>query len=86
MNPLSVSTVVLGWLGFRFDAYELAQSDTFGFLLYSVLVIGVVEETVKFLPFWLVVMRISHFDERVDGLIYACLSCWDSRATRTSTT
>ena len=61
----------LGWFGLRFDAYALARSNAFGLFWYSVLVIGVVEETVKFLPFWLVVMRISHFDERIDGLIYA---------------
>jgi len=61
----------LDWFGLRFDAYELARSDAFGLFWYSVLVIGVVEETVKFLPFWFIVMRISHFDERLDGLIYA---------------
>jgi RsiW-degrading membrane proteinase PrsW (M82 family) len=69
--PILLFTYVLGWIGLRFDAYELARSDVFGLFWYSVLVIGVVEETIKFLPFWLVVMRISHFNERIDGVIYA---------------
>lgn len=55
----------------RRDAFELARTDPSGLFWYSVLVIGGIEEGVKFLPFWLVVMRFSHFDEPVDGVIYA---------------
>jgi hypothetical protein len=57
----------------RFDAYELAQSNPAGLFLYAVLVIGVAEELVKFVPFWLIGMRLHHFDEPIDGIIYASL-------------
>lgn len=61
----------LDLVGLRFDAYELAQSNPMGLFLYAVLVIGVVEELVKFVPFWLIGMRLHHFDEPIDGIIYA---------------
>ena len=62
---------VLGQLGLRHDAYALAASNKAALLIYSVLVIGLVEEGVKFLPFWLVNTRLCHFDELMDGIIYA---------------
>jgi len=34
-------------------------------------VIGVIEELVKFIPFWLIGMRLHHFDEPIDGIVYA---------------
>lgn len=40
-------------------------------LAYCVLVIGVPEEAVKFLPFWLICLRFKAFDEEIDGIIYA---------------
>jgi RsiW-degrading membrane proteinase PrsW (M82 family) len=41
------------------------------FLVYSVAVTGFLEETFKFLPFFLVIVRFREFDEPTDGLIYA---------------
>jgi RsiW-degrading membrane proteinase PrsW (M82 family) len=38
---------------------------------YSVLGIGMIEESVKILPFMLVVLRFKEFDEPIDGIIYA---------------
>ena len=61
----------LDLVGLRHDAYQLAETDRVGLFFYSIGVIGVVEETVKFLPFWLVALRLRHFDEPVDGIIYA---------------
>ncbi|MBN1939502.1 MAG: PrsW family intramembrane metalloprotease [Candidatus Aminicenantes bacterium] len=40
------------------------------FFLYCVLVVGLVEETFKFIPF-LLITRFSHFNEELDGLFYA---------------
>lgn len=61
----------LGAVGLRFDAVELAMSDRTGLLLYATLVIGPVEELVKFLPFILVVPYLAAHDEERDGMIYA---------------
>lgn len=61
----------LEFVGLRYDAYELAATSLPGLFLYSLLVIGVVEEVVKFIPFWLIGMRLHHFDEPIDGIIYA---------------
>jgi RsiW-degrading membrane proteinase PrsW (M82 family) len=61
----------LGWFGLRHDAYELAATNPPGLLLYALTGIGLLEECVKFLPFWLVGMRLHAFDEPVDGIVYA---------------
>ena len=61
----------LGLLGLRFDAYVLAAENPLGLAFYSVFVIGVIEESVKALPFLLVILRFSDFDEPIDGIIYA---------------
>jgi RsiW-degrading membrane proteinase PrsW (M82 family) len=58
-------------VGLRYDAYHLAETNRLGLFLYALGVIGIVEELVKFIPFWLVAMRLRHFDEPVDGIIYA---------------
>ena len=58
----------LDWLGLRANAYELALSDRTALFFYCVLVIGVVEEGVKLIPFLLVWVRLKHFDERIDGI------------------
>ncbi len=58
-------------MGLRRDAYDLAASDRTSFFFYCVLVIGPIEELVKLVPFLLVVVRLRHFDERIDGIIYA---------------
>ncbi len=61
----------LGQINQRYDAYALASNNLPGLFAYSVLVIGVIEETVKILPFLLVVLKFREFDEPVDGIIYA---------------
>lgn len=61
----------LGLIGLRFDAYLLAETNSAGLFAYAVLVIGVVEELAKLLPFVLVVLRFRAFDEPIDGIIYA---------------
>jgi RsiW-degrading membrane proteinase PrsW (M82 family) len=63
--------LALEFVGLRYDAYQLAETDLLGLFFYSILVIGVVEELVKFVPFWLIGMRLHHFDEPIDGIIYA---------------
>jgi RsiW-degrading membrane proteinase PrsW (M82 family) len=58
-------------VGLRHDAYALAESSRVALFAYAILVIGPIEEIVKFLPFWLVGIRFHEFDEPVDGIIYA---------------
>lgn len=62
---------LLDLVGLRRDAWELAERDLPGLLLYALLVIGTVEELAKFVPFWLIGMRLHHFDEPIDGIVYA---------------
>ena len=62
---------LLDVVGLRYDAYELAATNTPGLLAYSILGIGLLEESVKFLPFWLVALRLPPFDEPIDGIVYA---------------
>ena len=61
----------LDLVGLRFDAFALAESSRAGFLAYSVLAIGGIEESAKLLPFLIVALRFKAFDEPVDGIIYA---------------
>lgn len=61
----------LGVVGLRFDAYELALSNPAGLFVYSILAIGTIEELVKLIPFLLIVIHFSEFDEPIDGIIYA---------------
>jgi len=44
------------------------------FFLYCVLVVGLVEESAKLAPVWLLCMRWRHFDEPVDGMVYASVA------------
>lgn len=55
----------------REDAFLLAESNLPGLFTYAVLVIGVIEELVKMVPFLLVVLRFAEFNEPIDGIIYA---------------
>ncbi len=55
----------------RFDAYLLAESSLVGMFAYAVLVIGVIEELAKMVPFLLVVIHFREFNEPIDGIIYA---------------
>ncbi len=61
----------LGLINLRFDAYSLATTNLAGLFAYAVLVIGVIEEAVKILPFLIIVLRFREFDEPIDGIIYA---------------
>jgi len=61
----------LGHMGLRYDAFALAENNRFGLFLYSILAIGPIEELAKFIPFWLIILRLREFDEPVDGIIYA---------------
>ena len=62
---------LMGLLGLRFDAYELAAENLVGLFVYATLVIGGIEETAKLIPFLVVVLRFKAFDENLDGIIYA---------------
>ncbi len=57
--------------GLRYEIGMLTGADPAGLFRYCVLVIGPVEELVKFLPFVLLLARTRHFDEEIDGIIYA---------------
>lgn len=61
----------LAYIGLDYNVFELAEHNKFGLLIYSVFVIGVVEESIKFLPFLIITIRLHHFDEPIDGIIYA---------------
>ena len=61
----------LEYVNLRHDAFMLARSSLPGLFAYAVLVIGVIEEVVKVIPFMLVVLRFKEFDEPIDGIIYA---------------
>ena len=63
--------IALGWVSLRYDAVLLADTSTIGLFAYSMLAIGPIEEFAKILPFVLVVIRFSEFDEPIDGIIYA---------------
>ena len=63
--------ISLGWFDLRYDAGVLADTSTFGLLLYATLAIGPIEELAKLLPFLLIVIRFEEFDEPLDGIIYA---------------
>ena len=76
---LGIGTGYLGTLSYQgltyidldVDVFDLAEHNKLGLLLYSVFVIGVVEEVIKFLPFLFICIRLQHFDEPIDGIIYA---------------
>ncbi|AZZ90385.1 PrsW family intramembrane metalloprotease [Hahella sp. KA22] len=61
----------LDYIHLRFDAYELAESSSLQLFLYSVLAIGPIEELAKFIPFLFIIVRLPHFDEPIDGIIYS---------------
>ena len=61
----------LGFVGLRYDAGHLADTNSWALLAYALLAIGPIEELAKLLPFLLVVLRFREFDEPMDGIIYA---------------
>lgn len=62
---------LLGAFGLRYDAFALADESVTGLFLYAMLAIGPIEELAKLLPFLIVVVRFRHFDEPIDGIVYA---------------
>ncbi len=62
---------LLGVVGLRYDAFALADESVTGLFLYAMLAIGPIEEFAKLLPFLVVVVRFRHFDEPIDGIVYA---------------
>ena len=62
---------LLGVLGLRYDAFALAAESAGGLFLYAMLAIGPIEELAKLLPFLILVVRFRHFDEPIDGIVYA---------------
>jgi RsiW-degrading membrane proteinase PrsW (M82 family) len=63
--------VLLGEMGVEHNPFHLAEHSLPGLFWYTVLVIGPVEELAKFIPFLLILARSKHFDEELDGIIYA---------------
>lgn len=63
--------LLLEGLGLPADPLALAAVGRLPFLAYCIGVVGLLEEAVKLLPFLLVVPRLRHFDEVLDGIIYA---------------
>lgn len=61
----------LDLVNLRYDAYLLAETNLPGVFVYAILVIGVIEELAKLIPFLLVVIHFKEFDEPIDGIIYA---------------
>ncbi len=49
----------------------LTRTSPMEFFSYSVVIVGIIEESFKYLPFVLVVLRFRSFDERIDGIVYA---------------
>lgn len=63
--------VSLGFVGLRYDAFELAATNPAGLFAYALLAIGPIEEFAKLLPFLGVVLHFREFDEPIDGIVYA---------------
>ena len=63
--------ILVGMAGVDHDPFTLAGTSLPGLFWYTVLVIGPIEEFAKFVPFALILSRMKHFDEEVDGIIYA---------------
>lgn len=62
---------LLPYLGIPYDPSVLMYDDRLLYLLYSIGITGLLEESFKLLPFILVVFRFTCFDEKTDGIIYA---------------
>lgn len=61
---------VLEHLGYRAE-WEVLQSPSLATSLWGALVIGGLEESLKLLPVVLIAVASKHFDELLDGLVYA---------------
>jgi RsiW-degrading membrane proteinase PrsW (M82 family) len=62
---------LLPYIGLPDDASALMEVHGLKFLVYSLGIVGILEESFKFLPFLVVVLRFKSFDEKVDGIVYA---------------
>ena len=63
--------MALETVNLRHDAYELAATNLWQLLAYSIFIIGGIEETAKMIPFLIFAIRFKAFDENLDGIIYA---------------
>ena len=63
--------IALETVNLRHDAYELAATNLWQLLAYSIFIIGGIEETAKLIPFLIFAIRFNAFDENLDGIIYA---------------
>jgi len=64
---------LLPLIGIPDDPSALMEKNRVLFFVYSLVVIGLVEEFFKFLPFLLIVARFKAFNEKIDGIIYASM-------------
>jgi RsiW-degrading membrane proteinase PrsW (M82 family) len=64
---------LLPYLGIPEDPSALMEAHGWPFLLYSIGITGIIEETFKFFPFLIVVLRLKEFDEKIDGIVYASI-------------
>lgn len=62
---------LLPLVGLPDDPSALMEGHSLKFFLYSIGVIGLIEEFFKFLPFILITVRLRAFDEKIDGIVYA---------------
>jgi RsiW-degrading membrane proteinase PrsW (M82 family) len=62
---------LLPFLGIPEDPSVLMEAHGWTFFFYSIGVTGIIEETFKFLPFLLIILRLKEFDEKIDGIVYA---------------
>lgn len=60
-------------IGIPEDPSALVDSNRLYFLFYSIGITGLIEELCKFLPFFVIVLRLKVFDEEIDGIIYASI-------------
>lgn len=61
----------LEYFNLRMDAYALAKHSQLHLFLFCSLIIGPIEELAKFVPFVLIFIHLKHFDEPIDGVVYA---------------
>lgn len=62
---------LLAFIGIPYDPSIMIENQRAWFLLYSIVITGLVEELFKFLPFILIILHLKTFDEKTDGIIYA---------------
>ena len=62
---------LLPLVGIPDDPSALMEGRGLDYFLYSLGVIGLVEEFFKFLPFLFIILRLKAFDEVIDGIVYA---------------